>query len=801
MKHFIAFIASVVFCTTTFTSKAQRSNCAALPTVNIITQPNGSKISLRAHGNEAIHYLETEDGYTVLQNQQGYYEYATTDQNGNLALSGSIVSETVLPKTALPKYLRYSAEQRSLLLQYFNQTNAEANTLGKAANPLPFPPTGNRKVLVLLVEYPDLKATIPLQDFELLLNQPNYNGTGSFKDYYLATSNGKLNLTSTVYGWLMADSGYKYYRRGNTGNPNPSYNSATRSLLLGAVKDAKDSFNVDFSQFDNDNDGFCDGVIIMHAGIGAEEASAPNSSDYIWSFRSTLSEEYRPTYDGVFVAAYAMFPEKRWESGAMNMVGIGVLAHEFGHLLDLPDLYSTNDNNEGAGNYCLMAGGPWLNSENTPCFNDAWSRIQMGWVTPVVLTDTQIYTLPYAVVDSDMVFRINTPRANEYYLLENRQQKKFDAFLPAKGLAIWHINTNNAILLSKASGNKRNNVNNDTSQLGVGLIQADGQRHLERNAGRGDAFDLYPINNNKNFAPKSNPQSNLHYKLNNAKQPSGVAVTDIVQMPDSSIVFEFGMNASSAFSVNRSFGCNNLPFIFTPQIQESDSLVWDFGNGTTSNQVKDTVYYKQPGNYYSMLNIYKKGKLVDTSGLTIRILETPEIDYTTERDSLYNVTFINKTKYGSTYNWRFGFDTTVAKNGPIVEFSKLDTNPVVAVHSPRYMWVTLTAKSKDNCITSRKDSIVVFPLGIKNEAHQLPLQVFPNPAKSVAYIQFNLPQTSQIQMAIFNVAGSLVYAQNMGKLQSGSQQINLNIDELAPGMYWVQITAGSSMGIIKIVKE
>jgi len=498
MKNLFTVLGSFLLITLAFPQflHAQRSNCSVAPYTNTISQPDGSKITLRAIGNEAIHYLETEDGFTVLKNNDGYFEYAKTDEAGNLANSGIVARDGKQMKANVLPHLRYSTAQQNMLMQLHHQLEPQ-EALNKAAGPYPFPSTGNRKILVVLVEYPDLRATIAKENFELLLNQPNYNGTGSFRDFFLATSSGKLNLESIVYGWVMADSSYLYYGRTSS----PSYNTATRQLLLGALKDANDSFNVDFSQFDNDGDGFVDGVILMHAGIGAEEQSAPNANNHIWSFRSTLPTNLRPTYDGVQVSAYGMFPEKRYNGGAYSMVGIGVAAHEFGHLLDLPDLYSTQSNNEAAGNYSLMAGGPWLNSERTPCLNDAWSRIRMGWVIPTVITDTALYTLPFAVVDSDMVFRINTAVTNEYYLLENRQRKGFDMYLPSKGLAIWHINTNRARLLSEAS----NNVNNDTSQLGVGIMQADGLRHLERNINRGDASDLYPLAANQNFTPTSMP--------------------------------------------------------------------------------------------------------------------------------------------------------------------------------------------------------------------------------------------------------------------------------------------------------
>src|SRR5205823_5134399 len=158
----------------------------------------------------------------------------------------------------------------------------------------------------------------------------------------------------------------------------------------------------------------------------------------------------------------------------------------FGHLMDLPDLYAVNYSNEGVGNFAIMGAGAWLNSEHTPCIHDAWSRIQFGWVQPVVISSKGTYTIKKSLADSNFVYRINTPVSNEYFLLENRQRKGFDQYMPAKGLAVWHINTNKAHVLSQGS----NSVNNDTANMGIALVQADGKMDLEKNVNRGDLGDL-----------------------------------------------------------------------------------------------------------------------------------------------------------------------------------------------------------------------------------------------------------------------------------------------------------------------
>ncbi len=765
-------------------SNAQRSNCSVAPYQNTITQPDGSKITLQPFGNEAIHYLETEDGFTVLKNNQGFFEYATIDEVGNLISSGIVAKDGQHNKANVLPHLRYSATQQGMLMQMHQQL-APVQELNKAAGPYPFPPTGKRKVLVVLVEYPDLRATIAKENFELLLNQPNYNGTGSFRDYFLATSNGKLDIECVVYGWVMADNGYTYYGKNST-----SYNTATRQLLLGAVKDVNDSFNVDFSAFDSDNDGFVDGVIVMHAGIGAEEQSAPNANDYIWSFRSSLQSSQRPTYDGVKVNSFAMFPEKRYRSGTYPMVGIGVVSHEFGHLLDLPDLYSTQSTNEGSGNYSLMAGGPWLNDEKTPCFNDAWSRIRMGWVSPTVISDTALYKLQYAVVDSDMVYKINTAVANEYYLLENRQRKGFDSYIPSKGLAIWHINTTTAKLLTEAS----NNVNNDTSQLGVGLMQADGLRHLERDINRGDASDLYPLTANKNFTPTSNPASNLHLKVSGVRNPSGVAITDIAQLEDSSIVFEYGTNASAAFSANRFAGCGPVSVIFTSNAQGGDAITWDFGNGATSTEKSSIQVYEKTGQYPVKLSVFKEGVLIDSNIQNVTVLETPEIYYEWQRDTGYQVIFTDKSKYAKYYAWVITSNDTTIRN--------YEANPTIQIGGPQTMSVKSTITSNDGCVKSRTDNVPIFAVGVKdNIAEAIQLKAYPMPFKNMVDVTFENKTTGTVSISIYNITGHKVLEQNLTNVAAGANKISVNTSQLSNGLYLIKVTTAQGDAWLKTIKE
>ena len=117
-----------------------------------------------------------------------------------------------------------------------------------------------------------------------------------------------------------------------------------------------DAAGVDFSLFDNDgpdgvpssgdDDGVVDALVVMHAGTGAEGSFDPLlGADAIWSHKSDMADPYivsRIGYteaDSVRIGPYDMDPE----------IGeVGVYAHEYGHILGLPDLYRTYADETGA---------------------------------------------------------------------------------------------------------------------------------------------------------------------------------------------------------------------------------------------------------------------------------------------------------------------------------------------------------------------------------------------------------------------------------------------------------------------
>lgn len=382
-------------------------------------QPDGTVVTYRLKGDERCHWIESVDGHILKKETNGYLVYAEKQNDEIVASSVPYRGNDALAagKVAL-------LNRRSITPQ---MQAAAPPTLQLDGT---FPLTGKRKLLMLLVNFSDTQVSFSRDDFDAMMNGDNYQGTGSFRDFYLENSYQQLDVETTVVGWIQLSKNKNMYSTEDM--------TALISEALTLVKD-----QVDFSQFDNDGDGELDGLSIIHQGTGAE---VTGSASDIWSHSSELLDTW---VNGMRVRSYTIQPELLFESPAKTMMTVGVFCHEFGHNLGAPDFYDVDyeQNGEyyGTGDWDLMAGGAWgvySQPGDSPCHYTMWQKMQFGWVTPTVLTESQAVSGMPAVVDEPVAYVVNTMRDGDYYVLENRQQVGFDRALPGHGLIIYHADEN-----------------------------------------------------------------------------------------------------------------------------------------------------------------------------------------------------------------------------------------------------------------------------------------------------------------------------------------------------------------------
>lgn len=354
-----------------------------------------------------------------------------------------------------------------------------ARTLGPAA-----PPSGSWKALVILVDFSDKVSQVAATSFDALLFG---TGSGTLRDYYRAVSYNSVDIVTVhlpgTIGWRRAPGTYAYYV--NSSNGLGAYPQNAQKLTEDAVT-AADPL-VDFSQYDNNGDGYVDALFIVHAGPGAEYTGSAND---IWSHAWSLSAS--KLVDGVRVYRYSMEPEYWAAPGDMTM---GVYAHELGHAaFGLPDLYDRDNSSEGLGNWSLMASGSWngLNGMGgSPSLPDAWSHAQMGYLPVTNIATNTIAQQFHAVENTAEAYRIwtdGTPGTTQYFLAENRQRTGYDSYLPNGGLLIYHVDG----AITTQNDREWYPGHTSASHYLVALEQADGNWELDRGMNRGNSGDSYP---------------------------------------------------------------------------------------------------------------------------------------------------------------------------------------------------------------------------------------------------------------------------------------------------------------------
>ncbi|MDR0436938.1 MAG: M6 family metalloprotease domain-containing protein [Bacteroidales bacterium] len=410
--------------------------------------PDGSEITIQLVGDEWGNWAVTLDGFTMLRNFDGFWEYAVQNQAGDLELSGVRAHNQSERTTAernfvakLSKGLAFSPSQVEAMHEL---RSIRTGFLQRAEGDEPQRVSGNVRIPVILVEFADKKLIKTKGEFEMLFNQVGYSvggAPGSLHDYFRDVSYDNLNLQVDVFGPYAMENNIGFYAlREDCPSASPT---GTQTMVRRAIDSAFYVGGADFSNYVIGGSTQVSTVHIIFAGFGTENgASACNS---IWSHAWQISPV---THNGVTMRSYSCSPELRGNSGT-NLTHIDVIAHELGHsLLGWPDFYDTDYYGSGGlavdlGPWCLMASG---SRSHTPGRPSAWCVVNAGWV-PVITLSTPIdsvITLPNPM-NAGVVYRINTKQAggadnlNEYFLLENRQRVGWDANLPGSGMLIYHI--------------------------------------------------------------------------------------------------------------------------------------------------------------------------------------------------------------------------------------------------------------------------------------------------------------------------------------------------------------------------
>ena len=348
------------------------------------------------------------------------------------------------------------------------------------------------KLAVIPLEFPDLKLNekIKPSDWEASLfstkmfNDKNATGQkvyGSMNDFYIEQSDGSCKVDGKVFAAVTVEKKRMEYASGS-----PRTAILDQALTLVFARDGEKAL-----------EGY-DGVFFLYAGSRA----AITRGNILWPHKGFYS------YKGKRIT-YFICPE-----GGEKMFSISVIAHEFGHMLGLPDLYARPEvpDMEGLGRWCSMSNGE--GQDGRPVHFSAWCKEQIGWTVPTLIdprVQQKLILSPIEGKNSECIKIPVRPDGTEYFLLENRVRKGFDQNLLGEGLLIWRV--------------------------------VDGKPNLEEShgiagpagPGRFPESVPYPSKSNRDFTPMTTPSST---PVKQGGWP--LHITNIQRLPDGRVAFQIG---------------------------------------------------------------------------------------------------------------------------------------------------------------------------------------------------------------------------------------------------------------------
>lgn len=466
------------------------------------TLKTGQTVQVQLCGDEFLHFWEDKDG--------NRYSYDTSDGLKPANMAQLRTRAQVMRQQACPDNII----KKSLL------TGANGSTsLTRASSYM-----GKKRCLILLAQFSDKKFTMndPKAFYNRVANEPGFsegNFKGSVADYFKAQSNGKFEMNFDVMGpYTLGEQAFYGKNEGGQQDVN------VQAMISGCLGKAA-AEGIDFSPYDWDGDGQMEMVFVVYAGRG--EATG-GGDDTIWPHKGRMTNPVK--CGNKTLINYACSNEL---STSNEVDGIGTICHEFSHCFGYPDAYDTNYTGlYGMGTWDLMCQGNYNGNGFTPAGYTAYEKYAAGWITPIELKEnTSVSGMKPLAEGGDAYIFKNPNNSDEYYLIENRQKKSWDAELAGSGIIINHIDYNLKAWNYNVPNSMVTGINDHER---ITLIPADNIK-----SDKNEENDPWPYGNKNRLANNTTPACNTYNLNTDGTKLMNIILSDMAIAADGTASFSF----------------------------------------------------------------------------------------------------------------------------------------------------------------------------------------------------------------------------------------------------------------------
>ena len=232
-------------------------------------------------------------------------------------------------------------------------------------------------------EYATSENLKKINDSFFLENSLNTLGYYSLSEYYKISSYNKLSIKGEVTPWIDLDLTTKEISSSSISNY--TLDCGTYFPTEKAINYIKENLNIDLTKYDNDKDGFIDGVYFIYGcPTFLDDSSLSSSTFWNFTYYNVLNKD-KASISSPVLMTYSWSSFDMLSKGSdKTKLDTHTYIHEFGHQLGLNDYYDTS-NSGGLNPYTSPMGGLDM-MDNNVGDHSAFSKFALGWINPFVVS-------------------------------------------------------------------------------------------------------------------------------------------------------------------------------------------------------------------------------------------------------------------------------------------------------------------------------------------------------------------------------------------------------------------------------